>query len=145
MAHSMGNLYTLWFLGQKSPAWKKQYVKRWVSTSGVFAGAGTGVVQLVSGSSQGIPGVTGMTVRHEQRSYESSMMLLPTPQVWGAFPLVRVAAVGSPMESGTGFAKNYSAREYGSLFAAAGDFPNFLPRYNMIANLTAELVDPVFP
>ena len=89
--------------------------------------------------------MTGMTVRHEQRSYESSMMLLPTPQVWGAFPLVRVAAVGSPMESGTGFAKNYSAREYGSLFAAAGDFPNFLPRYNMIANLTAELVDPGVP
>ena len=142
LAHSMGNLYTLWFLGQKSPAWKQQYVKRWVATSGVFAGAGTGVRQLVSGSSQGVPGVTGMTVRHEQRSYESSMILLPTPQVWGEFPLVRVAAGSTSVAT---FAKNYSAREYGELFAAAGDFPNFLARYNAIANLTADLVDPGVP
>jgi lysophospholipase-3 len=145
LAHSMGNLYTLWFLGQKSPAWKRQYVKRWVATSGVFAGAGTGVVQLVSGSSQGVPGVTGMTVRHEQRSYESSMILLPTPQVWGEFPLVRVAAAAAASTSATAFAKNYSAHEYGELFAAAGDFPNFLARYNALANLTADLVDPGVP
>ena len=48
-----------------------------------------------------------MTVRHDS-SYESSMMLLPTPQVWGAFLLVRVAAGISTEREW--LAKNYSPR-----------------------------------
>ena len=68
LSHSMGCLYTLWFLTQQPQTWKDKYISRWVPTSGVFAGAGTGVLQLVSGSNEGIPGVSGMTVRDEQRS-----------------------------------------------------------------------------
>ena len=101
LSHSMGCLYTLWFLNQKTSAWKDQYIKHWIATSGVFAGAGSGVVQLVSGDAAWIPGVTGMTVRDEQRSYESSMILLPTPQVWQNYPLVQTSI------------KNFSAHEYG--------------------------------
>jgi len=128
LSHSMGCLYTLYFLNQKDDEWKSKYVKRWIATSGVFAGAGSGVIQLMSGDASWIPGVTGMTVRDEQRSYESSMILLPTPQVWNTFPLVRAS-----------YGRNFSAEEYGEMFAATGDFPSGLERYNLVANLTSVL------
>ena len=90
LSHSMGCLYTLWFLNQKSEDWKNKYILQWIPTSGVFGGAGSGIKQVLSGdiSMVPIPGITGLTVREEQRSYESSMLLLPTPQVWGKKPLI---------------------------------------------------------
>ena len=90
LSHSMGCLYTLWFLNQKSEDWKNTYILQWIPTSGVFGGAGSGIKQVLSGdiSMVPIPGITGLTVREEQRSYESSMLLLPTLQVWGNKPLI---------------------------------------------------------
>jgi len=135
LSHSMGCLYTLWFLNQKTTSWKNQYIKRWIATSGVFGGAGTGVVQLVSGSSQGIPGVSGLTVRDEQRSYESSFILLPTLQVFDQYPLVQI--------KGTAYSKNYSAHEYDALFTVMkSNFPDALERFQLVANLTANLISP---
>lgn len=130
LSHSMGCLYTLWFLTQRPQAWKDQYIAHWAPTSGVFAGAGTGVLQLVSGSNEGIPGVSGMTVRDEQRSYESSMILLPTAQIWSYVPLIQTPS------------QNFTARDYGALFAAAADFPNFSERFAQLQNLTANLDKP---
>ena len=46
LSHSMGCLYTLWFLNQKSSEWKDQYILRWIPTAGVFGGAGTGIKQV---------------------------------------------------------------------------------------------------
>ena len=131
LSHSMGCLYTLWFLNQMDDTWKAKYIAAWYPTSGVWAGAGSGVVQMVSGDSSWIPGVHGSTVRQEQRSYESSLILLPTQTVWGKdYPLVTTSQ------------RNYSSHEYGELFAASGDFPLFLERFNLVANLTANLVHP---
>ena len=48
LSHSMGCLYTLWFLNQKSAEWKDQYILRWIPTAGVFGGAGTGIKQVGS-------------------------------------------------------------------------------------------------
>ena len=47
ISHSLGCLYTLWFLNQMTAAWKDTYIKRWVPTSGVFGGAGEGVLHVV--------------------------------------------------------------------------------------------------
>jgi len=131
LSHSMGCLYTLWFLNQMDTTWKSKYIAAWYPTSGVWAGAGSGVVQMVSGDSSWIPGVHGSTVRQEQRSYESSMILLPTATVWEpTYPLVTTSQ------------RNYSAHDYGELFAASGDFPLGLERFNLVANLTARLIHP---
>ena len=46
LSHSMGCLYTLWFLNQKTQEWKDKYVARWIPTAGVFGGAGTGIKQV---------------------------------------------------------------------------------------------------
>ena len=58
-----------------------------------------------------IPGLSPLTVRGEQRSYESSMWLLPTPQGFGSTnPLVFTPS------------RNYTASDYQALFQATGNF-----------------------
>ena len=59
LSHSMGCLYALWFLNQLDGTWKSKYIAAWYPTSGVWAGAGSGIVQMVSGDSSWIPGVHG--------------------------------------------------------------------------------------
>ena len=69
----MGGLYALWFLNQKTQSWKDKYISKWIPTAGVFGGAGSGIKQVLSGdvSIVPIPGISALTVREEQRSYES--------------------------------------------------------------------------
>ena len=131
LSHSMGCLYSLWFLNQKNATWKSQYIHRWIPTAGVFGGAGSGIKQVLSGdvSIVPIPGLTGLTVREEQRSYESSLLLLPTSQVWGNSPLIITPT------------KNYSSYEYESLFEKS-NFQHGFERYKLIGNLTADLTSP---
>lgn len=131
LSHSMGCLYGLWFLNQKNETWKSKYILRWIPTAGVFGGAGSGIKQVLSGdvSIVPIPGITGLTVREEQRSYESSMLLLPTPQAWGNYSLILTPN------------KNYSSFEYETLFEKS-NFQHGFERYLLIANLTANLNSP---
>jgi len=133
LSHSMGCLYTLWFLNQKPQDWKDSYVEQWIPTSGVFSGAALGVVQVLSGdiSMVPIPGLSPLTVRGEQRSYESSMWLLPTPQGFGS----RNPLVFTP-------SRNYTASDYQALFQATGNFQEGYERYRLVANLTANLDAP---
>lgn len=128
LSHSMGCLYSLYFLNQMPQAWKDTYIHQWIPTSGVFAGAGEGVLQLMSGSSEGIPGVSAITVRGEQRSYQSSLWLLPTSSVFKA-PLVITPS------------RNYTALDYNDLFARA-KFEYASQRLALVANLTASLLSP---
>eukprot|EP00948_MAST-09A_sp_MAST-9A-sp1_P003622 g3622.t1 len=129
LSHSMGCLYGLWFLNQKDTEWKQKYIRQWIPTAGVFGGAGSGIKQLLSGANEGIPGVAGMVVRDEQRSYESSLLLAPTPQVFGKFPIVRTPS------------KNWTAYDYEELFPLA-NFTHGYERWLLVANLTANLVHP---
>ena len=114
---------------QQSAEWKAKYVRLWVPTSGVWGGAGSGIKQLISGDSESIPGVTGSTVKEEQRSYESSMLLAPTPQVWADFPLVRTPG------------RNFTASDYSDLFPLA-NFSDGFARWSLLSNLTSNLVAP---
>ena len=52
LAHSMGNLYTLWFSGAKVTSMEETIREKMGLDIRSFCRAGTGVVQLVSGSSQ---------------------------------------------------------------------------------------------
>ena len=73
-----------------------------------------------------IPGITGLTVRGEQRSYESSLLLLPTPQVWGNDILIETPSQG------------YKSADYQILFEKS-NFQYGYERYQLIGNLTADL------
>ena len=131
LSHSMGCLYGLWFLNQKSLNWKSRYILQWIPTGGVFGGAALGIKQLLSGdiSIVPIPGLTGLTVREEQRSYESNMMLLPTPQVWGNETIIQTTN------------RNYSSYDYQTLFEKS-NFQNGYERYQLVSNLTSNLDAP---
>ena len=48
-----------------------------------------------SGDNEGIPLVTGLTVREEQRSYESNYWLLPNPELWGKDEVLFTTTSGS--------------------------------------------------
>ena len=100
-------------------------------TAGVFGGSSIGVKQILSGdvSIVPIPGLNPLTVRPEQRSYESSPWLLPTPQVWGDEPLVFTPSA------------QYTAKDYETLFDE-GHFTHGFERYSLVANLTANLDPP---
>ena len=110
-------------------AHQERYIAQWLPTSGVFGGASKGLKTLLSGDSEGVPWVSGLTVREEQRSYESNLLLAPTPQVWGRTPLVTTPS------------REYTAEEYADLFAAAG-FVDGAVRWALVANLTAPLRPP---
>ena len=131
LSHSMGCLYGLWFLNQKDDEWKSKYIFQWIPTAGVFGGAGSGIKQVLSGdvSIVPIPGLNGLMVREEQRSFESNMLLLPTAQVWGKHPLIFTPN------------NNYSANDYEVLFQRS-NFEHGFERYQLVANQTANLNPP---
>merc|ERR1712136_163114 len=120
-----------WFLNQKSYNWKEKYILRWLPTGGVFSGAGLGIKQLLTGdiSIIPLPGLSASAVREEQRSYESNMMLLPSPYIWANNTIIYTPS------------RHYTSRDYQILFKKSG-FQNGFERYNFVSNITSNLNPP---
>jgi len=124
ISHSMGCLQTHYLLGQQSQAWKDRYVERWIPISGPWGGSAKELRLHASGDSQGVPLVNPLSIREEQRSYETNFWLMPVPRWFGKQTLVSTNS------------KNYTAQDYNGFFEDIG-FQAGRQLYRRIANLTS--------
>lgn len=133
LAHSMGCLWTLYFLNQQSVQWKSQYVARFISVSAPWGGAVEQMMTFASGNPEGVPFVDALVVRKEQRLSESNLWLLPVSGVFGDRPLVFASN------------RNYSAADMESFFVDIGFSEGIAPYQSRIPHLTEILQPPGIP
>ena len=125
LTHSLGALFGHYFLTQVvDDEWKAQYIHAWIPISPAYGGVILGLKQLVSGDTGGIPWLSGKDLKEEQRSYECSLWLLPSQQLYGDQVFIEVNETH----------KQYTANDYHELFADSGFA--FNTTWERVKNLT---------
>ena len=132
VSHSMGSLWTHYLLHGASREWKDKHVACWVALAPAYGGTAKELRLFASGDNEGIPLVSGLTVRGEQRSYESNFWLLPNKALWSSTEVL----VSTP-------ARNYTAHDVPELLQDAGfeEGPAIYKRFERDPALT-DLSDP---
>ncbi|XP_055330558.1 phospholipase A2 group XV-like [Paramacrobiotus metropolitanus] len=82
IAHSLGNLHTLYFLQQQTPEWTAKHVKGFVSIAAPWAGAIRSIKAVTSGDNLNEDIVDSLMVRAEERTNPSATFLFPNREFW---------------------------------------------------------------
>jgi Lecithin:cholesterol acyltransferase len=134
ISHSLGGLLVHHFLtSHVTDSWKRQFIESWIPMAPAYGGTKYTLKQLISGDAVNIPWLNGKDVKEQQRSYETSVWLLPNPRFYSG------VIVSTPR-------KNYTIQDYYELFRDAG-LNTFPVQWERVRNLTLwnrenQLADP---
>ncbi|CAK8678190.1 unnamed protein product [Clavelina lepadiformis] len=82
IGHSLGGLYTTWFLNHQSQSWKDKFIDCFISVSTPWGGSIEALQSIVSGFNFRQSEIDSFVVRKAQQTFESNYLLLPNPNVW---------------------------------------------------------------
>ena len=109
VAHSMGGIMGMHFLSRQPAEWKDRYVAGLLTVNTPWSGAVVVAEMHAAGINWEIDAIDRLTVRGQQRSYESGIMLLPHGDAWGPDDVI----VQTP-------SRNYSTADYDDFFESIG-------------------------
>jgi len=124
ISHSMGGLLSLYFLQQQTEDWKNRHINKFIPLNTPWRGA---VIQLntyASGYNLGIDLIDPLVIRHEQRSYETGVYIMPLLHTWNDQNEVLVQTPSM----------NYTVRDYPAFFRDIG-FPQGLAMMETVRGL----------
>ncbi|XP_053741102.1 phosphatidylcholine-sterol acyltransferase [Synchiropus splendidus] len=82
MGHSMGCHYVLYFLNHQTKSWKEKYIRGFISLGAPWGGAVKPLRVMASGENDGIPMISNIKIREEQRMTTTNPWMLPSEEAW---------------------------------------------------------------
>ncbi|XP_028906067.1 phosphatidylcholine-sterol acyltransferase [Ornithorhynchus anatinus] len=82
IGHSLGNLHLLYFLLKQPQAWKDHFIDGFISLGAPWGGSVKPMRVLASGDNQGIPIMSNIKLREDQRMTTTSPWMFPSPLAW---------------------------------------------------------------